>query len=77
MAHRKKQGKGLFAALALLSLAPLAAQTPTELFLSEYVEGSSNNKALEIANPRGYVGLQAETGTVEFRSVEIRELISK
>ena len=45
-----------FAAAALLSLAPLLAQapqTPTELFLSEYVEGSSNNKAIEIFNGTG------------------------
>lgn len=27
------------------------AQTPTDLFFSEYVEGSGNNKALEIYNP--------------------------
>jgi hypothetical protein len=29
---------------------------------------------MEIANPRGFIGLQAETGTVEFRSIEVREL---
>ena len=28
-----------------------SAQTPTDLFFSEYVEGSGNNKALEIYNP--------------------------
>ena len=41
--------------LAIGSLAiPLAAHgTPTELFFSEYVEGSSNNKALEIFNGTG------------------------
>jgi predicted extracellular nuclease len=44
------------AALALLSLAlcrPLQAQAPTELFLSEYIEGSSNNKAIEIYTGTG------------------------
>lgn len=30
-----------------------AAEPPTELLISEYVEGSSNNKALEIHNPTG------------------------
>ena len=28
-----------------------AAATPTELFISEYIEGSSFNKAIEIYNP--------------------------
>jgi uncharacterized protein len=42
--------------LVLAALVPLvfslgsARATPTELFLSEYIEGSSNNKALEIFN---------------------------
>ncbi|MGH3006462.1 MAG: Ig-like domain-containing protein [Gaiellaceae bacterium] len=42
--------------LVLAALVPLvfslgsARATPTELFLSEYIEGSSNNKALEIYN---------------------------
>lgn len=42
-------------AVALLLLVPAAAsaQTGPELFFSEYVEGSSNNKALEIFNPAG------------------------
>ena len=44
---------GLLLAL-LLSLAPFNAQAaPTELFFSEYIEGSSNNKALEIYNGTG------------------------
>src|SRR5689334_14398527 len=30
-----------------------AAATPTDLFISEYVEGSSNNKALEFFNGTG------------------------
>ena len=45
-------------ALALGALLPLAAASPTraavtELFFSEYIEGSSNNKALEIYNGTG------------------------
>lgn len=32
---------------------PLASATPTELYISEYIEGSSNNKALEIFNGTG------------------------
>ena len=32
---------------------PVRAAAPTELFLSEYIEGSSNNKALEIYNGTG------------------------
>lgn len=42
----------LVMALALLSFAggivPAQAAAPTELIFSEYIEGSSNNKALEI-----------------------------
>lgn len=34
-------------------LVSTAAAAPTELFLSEYVEGSSNNKALEVYNGTG------------------------
>lgn len=37
--------------LAVFAPAAPAAAQPGELFLSEYVEGSSNNKALELANP--------------------------
>ena len=45
-------------ALALGALLPLAAASPasaavSELFFSEYIEGSSNNKALEIYNGTG------------------------
>ncbi len=36
-----------------VAAAPASAATPTELFISEYVEGSSNNKALEIYNGTG------------------------
>ena len=43
------------AALALVGLLapPPAAAAPTELFFTEYIEGSSNNKALEIYNGTG------------------------
>jgi predicted extracellular nuclease len=44
-------GSGFLFALGL-GLSPAAA-APTELFFSEYVEGSSNNKALEIFNGTG------------------------
>ncbi|MEI6061868.1 MAG: lamin tail domain-containing protein [Bacteroidota bacterium] len=37
--------------LVLLAAFTASAQTPTDLFFSEYVEGSGNNKALEIYNP--------------------------
>jgi len=53
------QGMGLLLIGLLLSTAlgigwqPAAAATTTELFFSEYVEGSSNNKALEIYNGTG------------------------
>ncbi|MGB3618615.1 MAG: lamin tail domain-containing protein, partial [Catalinimonas sp.] len=38
-------------ALLLALSTPVAAQDCTDLFFSEYVEGSSSNKALEIYNP--------------------------
>ena len=37
--------------LALLAQAQIVQQDCTELFISEYIEGSHNNKALEIYNP--------------------------
>ncbi|GAB4179479.1 MAG: ExeM/NucH family extracellular endonuclease [Roseiflexaceae bacterium] len=41
-------------ALTSLFIAPQTfAATPTELFISEYIEGSSNNKAIEIYNGTG------------------------
>lgn len=56
----KRQGTLLLIAMLLvmvLNLAPaqVTAQTsaPTDLFFSEYIEGSSNNKALEIYNGTG------------------------
>ena len=42
---------GLFLPAAVPS--PAQAAAPTELFFSEYIEGSSNNKALEIYNGTG------------------------
>ena len=42
----------LVACLFLLAAVPAAAQ-PTELFISEYIEGTSNNKAIEIYNGTG------------------------
>jgi predicted extracellular nuclease len=39
-------------ALAALAAAPAAA-APAELFISEYVEGSSSNKAVELFNGTG------------------------
>jgi predicted extracellular nuclease len=47
---------GLGLAVALLTLVgalPATAAAPTELFFSEYIEGTSNNKALEIYNGTG------------------------
>ena len=38
---------------AAIPLQGASAATPTELFFSEYIEGSSNNKALEIYNGTG------------------------
>jgi predicted extracellular nuclease len=53
----KERGRpvlGAVLALLLGALAlPLPAQPATELFFSEYIEGSSNNKALEIFNGTG------------------------
>lgn len=40
--------------LALLAQAQIVQQDCTELFISEYVEGSHNNKALEFYNPTPY-----------------------
>ncbi len=42
----------LFAGLSVVGTRPAQA-APTELFFSEYIEGSSNNKALEIYNGTG------------------------
>jgi hypothetical protein len=53
VSKRRLRG-GLLAAVVFLAvLVPGAGAAPTELFFSEYVEGSSNNKALEIYNGTG------------------------
>ena len=39
--------------LPLVATSPARAAAPTEVFFSEYIEGSSNNKALEIYNGTG------------------------
>jgi uncharacterized protein len=44
------RGLLLIALVPLALLVPSAGAAPTELFFSEYVEGTSNNKALEIYN---------------------------
>jgi predicted extracellular nuclease len=52
--------------LALAALPSPAAAQPTELFFSEYIEGSSNNKALEIFNgTSGAVSLPAGAYNVQ------------
>jgi predicted extracellular nuclease len=43
---------GSFLFIAVWPVSPTMA-APTELFFSEYIEGSSNNKALEIFNGTG------------------------
>jgi hypothetical protein len=43
--------KNLLLLTVLLTALFSSAQAPTDLFFSEYVEGSGNNKALEIYNP--------------------------
>ena len=55
-----RQMNKLFSAITILALMLMAlpmqsaiAAAPTELFFSEYIEGSSNNKALEIYNGTG------------------------
>jgi predicted extracellular nuclease len=53
---KRSLGAGLViaTAAALIGFVPgVAAAAPTELFISEYIEGSSNNKALEIYNGTG------------------------
>ena len=46
--------RGAFLAAALwISVTAIGRSQPTELFFSEYIEGSSNNKALEIYNGTG------------------------
>jgi hypothetical protein len=35
------------------------------------LNGTELTHALGIENPRGYIGIQAETGALEFRTIEI------
>jgi predicted extracellular nuclease len=63
---------GLLTLALVLSLTPMAgspvrAQAPTELFFSEYIEGSSYNKALEIYNGTG-AAVDLSTYTIELYS---------
>ena len=44
---------GLLAAALFVGVTAIGRGQPTELFFSEYIEGSSNNKALEIFNGTG------------------------
>ncbi|HEX6873546.1 MAG TPA: lamin tail domain-containing protein [Micromonosporaceae bacterium] len=56
MRLRRALAVGIAGALALgmLGVATVAAaSTPSDLFISEYIEGSSNNKAIEIFNGTG------------------------
>ena len=55
---RRRVAGATAAALAVgivpfIAAAPAATAAPTELFISEYVEGTSNNKAIEIYNGTG------------------------
>ncbi len=43
----------LLCLLSTFFITPFALAQPTELFISEYIEGSSNNKAIEIYNGTG------------------------
>lgn len=53
-------------AAGVVAFAAPAAAAPGDLFISEYVEGSSNNKAIEIYNPSGApVDLGAQGYTVQ------------
>ncbi|MDN4484118.1 ExeM/NucH family extracellular endonuclease [Demequina lignilytica] len=53
--HRRITATALLGAVAgsIIVATPATADTPTDLFLSEYVEGSSFNKAVEIYNGTG------------------------
>jgi predicted extracellular nuclease len=54
-------------ALAILPLHSVSAATPTDLFFSEYVEGNSFNKAVEIYNGTG-AAVNLSTYTIELYS---------
>src|SRR5262245_34300708 len=50
---RTRLGLAVVMLVCALAGASAASGAPTELFISEYVEGSSNNKAIEIFNGTG------------------------
>ncbi|NNL14223.1 MAG: ExeM/NucH family extracellular endonuclease [Acidimicrobiia bacterium] len=53
----------------VIAATPAGAETPTELFISEYIEGGSFNKAIEIYNGTGGpIDLLADTYTLELYS---------
>ena len=54
-------------AVCILPSAALRAATPTDLFISEYIEGSSNNKAIEIYNGTGSAHRSGELAATTFR----------
>jgi predicted extracellular nuclease len=63
---RRLRVAGCLALLVLVVGVPGAGGAPTELFFSEYIEGSSNNKALEIYNGTGAaVDLAAQNYNVQ------------
>ena len=77
--HRVPAGETTFD-----SEAALAAVRPTgqwQVFeidvrgdrLSVTLNGSLITRASGLVNPRGYIGIQGETGAVEYRSIEVRE----
>jgi hypothetical protein len=41
--------------------------------LTAWLNGTRLTRAHNIVNPRGYIGIQGETGAVEFRTIEILE----
>ena len=53
MGHLRLRLLTAVATLLALSFAGGASAAPSELFFSEYIEGSSNNKALELFNGTG------------------------
>ena len=62
----KQIGLNLSLVLFLLAPALLVAQ-PTDIFISEYIEGSSNNKAIEFYNGTGAPINSCRMGTMFFR----------
>jgi 3-keto-disaccharide hydrolase len=43
-------------------------------FLNVTLNGTVITRASGLANPRGYIGLQGEAGTVQYRKIEIQEI---